>query len=146
MTADIRWEQRFSNYNRALQKLTEGVEFANKSIAQEGGIPEDMLREAVIQRFEYTHELAWKVMKDYAQFQGFQNIAGSRDATRKAFEMGLIENGDVWMEMIPSRNETTHTYNEDKVEAIYRQIVEGYHPAFKQFKETMEKYLDGATG
>ena len=60
---------------------------------------DDLLKEGVIQRFEYTHELAWKVMKDYAEYQGYTDLRGSRDSFRIALQMGLIED-DEWMDSI----------------------------------------------
>lgn len=67
-----------------------------------------------IQRFEYTHELAWKVTKDYAEYQGYTDIRGSRDAIRKALEMGLIDDKQ-WMETIEARNLTSHNHDNDVV-------------------------------
>ncbi|MCX8483158.1 MAG: nucleotidyltransferase substrate binding protein, partial [Crocinitomicaceae bacterium] len=87
---DIRWEQRFSNYSRALDKLQQSVEYIqkefvdenDKNVAEQGldSVLDEMLKEGLIQRFEYTHELAWKVMKDFVEYQGSTNISGSRDA------------------------------------------------------------------
>ena len=80
-----------------------------------------------IQRFEYTHELAWKVMKDYAEYQGYTDIRGSRDAIRKALEMGLIDDKQ-WMETIEARNLTSHNYDNDVVSEIYENITNFYFP------------------
>lgn len=93
---DIRWVQPFSNYRIALQKLTQAVNIlsCNNNVTQD---VDDLLNERLIQRFEYTHELAWKVMKDYAEYQGYTDIRGSRDAIRKAFEMKIIEDRDGWI-------------------------------------------------
>ena len=87
---DIRWQQRFSNYRKALARLTQAVEIMQQHETA-GNELEALLQEGLIQRFEYTHELAWKVMKDYAEYQGYTDIRGSRDAIRKALEMGLID-------------------------------------------------------
>src|ERR1700730_3947126 len=100
---DIRWEQRFSNYRRALPKLTSAIELDLSRLSE-------LEQEGLVQRFEYTHELAWNVMKDYFTYQGNNQITGSRDATREAFQNGLIDNGEVWMEMIGSRKKTIHMY------------------------------------
>ena len=62
----IRWQQRFNNYRKALAKLTQAVELLSSQINHEEAVDE-LLQEGLIQRFEYTHELAWKVMKDYAE-------------------------------------------------------------------------------
>src|SRR5690554_1536218 len=118
-TKDIRWEQRFSNFLKAFDKLDQAVAKIKKDygIDEKGNIDEDdflddIIKEGFIQRFEYTHELAWNVMKDYAIYQGNTSITGSRDAVREAFGTGLITDGKTWMNMIASRNKTSHTYNE----------------------------------
>ena len=130
--ADIRWQQRLNNLESALQQLDDAVCLAADRqlslLAQQG----------LIQAFEFTHELAWNVMKDYAHFQGNITIAGSRDASREAFKMGLFEDGDVWMEMIKSRNQTSHTYNKELASQIVEKIIADYYPAFKLFYEKME--------
>ena len=76
---DIRWIQRFSNYRKALAKLSQAMAIMSEQLAFNDGVDE-LLQEGMIQRFEYTHELAWKVMKDYAEYQGYTDIRGSRDA------------------------------------------------------------------
>ena len=73
MEQDIRWKQRFANFNKALAQLANGVE-------HNGANPEDLIKEGIIQRFEFTHELAWNVMKDFLVYEGFQDIIGSRSA------------------------------------------------------------------
>lgn len=107
MEEDIRWEQRFSNFQKASAKLTDAIELMKQDL-DSSNIFLDILKEGLIQRFEYTHELAWNVMKDFAEYQGDSEIRGSRDATRNTFKINLIENGDVWMQMIKSRSETSH--------------------------------------
>ena len=103
---NIRWQQRFSNYRKALVKLNQAVELLSKHIEREDTVDE-LLQEGLIQRFEYTHELAWKVMKDYAEYQGYTDVRGSRDAIRKALEMNLIDDKR-WMDTIEDRNLTVH--------------------------------------
>lgn len=129
---DIRWEQRFENYKKALAKLGEAVELdAERALSE-------LERQGTIQAFEYTHELAWKVMQDFFIYQGNSEIRGSRDATRQAFSADLITDGDYWMEMIKNRNLTSHTYNEEISEEIYKNIVSKFYPLFVTFQETME--------
>ena len=100
----IRWQQRFNNYRKALVKLAQAVELLSGQVNREEAVDE-LMQEGLIQRFEYTHELAWKVMKDYAEYQGYTDVRGSRDAIRKALEMGLIDDRR-WMETIEDRNLT----------------------------------------
>jgi nucleotidyltransferase substrate binding protein (TIGR01987 family) len=134
MKDEIRWIQRFSNYKKALSKLTEATETYDS-------LADDIIKEGIIQRFEFTHELAWKVMKDYLEYEGFKNITGSRSTTREAFNKGLISEGEKWMHMIESRNTTVHTYDEDILEDEFRKIVELYTPLLKNFCDKMESFL-----
>lgn len=149
MKQDIRWHQRFSNYTKAFLKLEQSVAFikiyymSNEDIRLDNVdlsyILDEIIKEGLIQRFEYTHELAWNVMKDYAEYQGNNNVGGSRDATREALQLKIIEDGEQWMDMIMSRNKTTHTYNEATAEEIYNKIIEVYFPLFLSFKIKMEE-------
>lgn len=139
---DIRWEQRLSNYQKALRKFVKAVNVVAEDTS--GGSATinpsiiEILKEGLIQRFEYTHQLAWNVMKDYAEYQGNNEISGSRDATREAFKMGLISDAEGWMDMIKSRNETSHTYNEDTANSIIKKIISHYHSLFLNFSQHME--------
>ncbi len=83
---------------------------------------DEIIKEGLIQRFEYTYERAWNVMKDYALYQGNSEIGGSRDAIRNAFSLNLISDGDMWMDMIKSRIKTSHTYNDETAQEIYLKI------------------------
>ena len=132
---DIRWMQRFDNYRKALRLLGQAVEIVSQRVNEDEAV-EDLLKEGLIQRFEYTHELAWKVMKDYAEYQGYTDIRGSRDAFRKACEMGIITDKR-WMESIADRNLTSHNYDDETAEAIYEAVVNVYYPLFVQLESTM---------
>ena len=131
---DIRWNQRFANYEKAFLKLKEGIDLYAENA-------NDLEKEGIIQRFEFTHELAWKVMKDFLQAKGIIEIIGSRDATRLAFQNDLIQNGDVWMQMIQSRNLTSHTYNKKTATEITDDIINLYVSCFINFSEKMSALL-----
>ena len=133
MEEEVRWKQRFQNYLKALGHLETAVEKITD--------PSDLEKEGTIQRFEFTHELAWKVMKDYLQYEGAQNITGSRSATREAFNAGLITDGQVWMNMIESRNKTVHTYIDEILEKEYSLIINTYFPLLNSFAEKMKILL-----
>ena len=141
MEKDIRWEQRFSNFKKAFHKLSQAVDYTknHEEVENSGFVLGEIIKEGLIQRFQYTHELAWNVMKDYAEYQGNFQIKGSRDSTREGFKMDIISDGEIWMSMIKSRNDTSHTYNEETAEDIYNKIISEYYPAFVQFVQTMEK-------
>lgn len=122
-----RWEQRLNSYEKATKRLADVV---NESMHRELNSIE---RDGLVQRFEFTHELAWKLMKAYAEYQGANDIGGSRDATRKAFEMGLITDGQIWMNMIKSRNETSHNYNGEIADEVVGYVINDFFPALKAF-------------
>ena len=120
MTEDIRWIQRLSNYSKALKRLSDAIRLAAERPLT------DLEKQGLIQAFEFTHELAWKTLKDLLEHRGNTEIYGSRDATRQAFQLGLIENGQIWMDMIKSRNQTSHTYDEKTAEEICSAVIEYY--------------------
>lgn len=147
---DIRWEQRFSNYEKALEKLHQAVEKIKTdfTLDDEGKIDDDeflddIIKEGLIQRFEYTHELAWNVMKDFLGEIGEVKMFGSKDATKEAFAAELIQDGEIWMDMVQSRNKTSHTYNEETADEIFLKIMHQYHPAFLAFRDKMEGLKSG---
>jgi nucleotidyltransferase substrate binding protein (TIGR01987 family) len=98
-------------------------------------------KQGIIQAFEFTHELAWNILKDYLQDQGNQNVKGSKDATREAFKVALIVDGEQWMAMIQSRNISSHTYDERTAERLVSAIIKDYFPLFVALQAEMEKYL-----
>ena len=102
----------------------------------------ELEKQGLIQTFEFTHELAWNVMKDYAHFQGNSLLAGSRDATREAFAQYLIADGAGWMEMIKSRNQSSHTYDLEIAEDLVEKIVDHYFNLFKAFKSVMIEKME----
>ena len=101
-------------------------------------ILEEIIKEGLIHCFKYTYKMDWNVMKDYAFYQGNSEVAGSRDAIRFAFSSNLIEDGDMWMDMIKCRIKTSHTYNEETANEIYLKIIDEYHSAFLKFQKIME--------
>ena len=136
---DIRWIQRLSNYRKALSRLSQAISIITGN--KQGEDVDALLKEGLIQRFEYTHELAWKVMKDFAEYQGYTDIRGSRDAFRKAFEMGIISDKR-WMESIEDRNLTSHNYDNKTAEEIYKAIITVYYPLFCDFEKMMTSILN----
>ncbi len=128
---DIRWIQRLNNFEKAFKQLQKGVETA---LSRELS---DLEKEGIIQRFEYTQELAWKTVKDFYESLGETNIQGSADAFRMAFEKDLIKSGNSLMKSIKSRNNTVHTYNEKTAEEIYQDIIKIYYHAFLELFESL---------
>jgi len=136
MGEDIRWHQRLANYQRALASLTAAVELSRQRALS------DLEQQGMIQAFEFTHELAWNCLRDYLRYQGEQNITGSRDATRGAFSVGLITDGEQWMDMIANRNRTSHTYNKATAIEIADAVTEYYHPLFCKLADRLEALRD----
>ena len=135
---DIRWQQRFANYQKALKKLIEGIGLLDGEPLEQD--LKDIVNEGLIQRFEFTHELAWNVMKDYATFQGVNEIRGSRDAIRYALQQDLISDS-LWMETINARNLTSHDYNQETANDIADKIKNCYVQLFLDFEEKMKSLL-----
>ena len=129
-TQDIRWIQRFSNYQKALLTLAEATDLAETRVLS------NLEQQGLIQGFEFTHELAWNILKDYLEEQGFVGIIGSKNATREAFNNALIADGQSWMDMIKARNLTSHTYNTDIAKDIATDILQRFYPAFKAMEAT----------
>lgn len=137
MAQDVRWHQRLSNFIRALSQLNKAVDLANERDLS------DLEQQGLIQSFEFTHELAWNVMRDYFFYQGNTEIRGSRDATREAFKVDLINNGEIWMDMIVSRNKTSHTYDEETANEIVGNILNDYESLFNDFSKKMIELREG---
>lgn len=128
---DVRWKQRFSNFNKALGQLGEFISLGEDLNKFE--------KQGMIKAFEYTYELAWTTIKDYYEYQGEVNIQGSRDAISLAFNRGLIADGDGWMQMLKDRNLTSHTYNDEIAEEIAGNIEKNYFKLFKNLQEQLNK-------
>lgn len=132
---DVRWIQRFSNYRKALIQLGKAVNIVS-AVSNSSSDQNDLLAEGLIQRYEYTHELAWKVMKDYEEYQGITDIMGSRDAIRVALRAGILDD-DRWMDNISDRNLTSHNYDDETAKHIVNNIINVYYPLFVKFETTM---------
>ncbi|HUD49712.1 MAG TPA: HI0074 family nucleotidyltransferase substrate-binding subunit [Candidatus Baltobacteraceae bacterium] len=102
---DVRWIHRFQNFKKVFRQLADAAALARQRALSE------LERLGLIQAFEFTHEFAWNTLKDFLEARGAANLFGSKDVTRQAFAASLIGNGEVWMEMIQSRNKSTHTYD-----------------------------------
>ena len=136
MTQDIRWEQRLENYSKALKQLESAVIHSKERDLS------DLEEQGLIQAFEFTHELAQNVIKDYFLIQGNSNITGSRDASREACQVGIISDGDGWMEMLKSRNKNSHTYNQKTDTEIANKIKDQYFNLFMDFEQKMKSLME----
>jgi nucleotidyltransferase substrate binding protein (TIGR01987 family) len=131
MDKDIRWKQRFQNFKKALITLKNAVELAAERDLT------DLEKQGVIQGFEFTFELAWNVMKDYLEEQGITGIIGSKNAIRQAFNKDILEDGELWLEMVKDRNLASHIYDEETANDLFIGIKNTYYRLFKKFLEKM---------
>lgn len=131
---DIRWIQRFGNFKRAYARLAAAAAQARQQKLSE------LEEQGLIQAFEFTHELAWNTLKDFLEARSpTEKIYGSRDTTRAAFAAGLITEGEIWMQMIEHRNQSSHTYNEAIAQSIVTAILSRYVLEFGAFQQRFQE-------
>ena len=128
---DIRWKQRFENFDKSYKLLNK---YAKQPITTE------LERAGIIQFFEMTFELAWKVLKDYLEAQEYL-VKSPRETVKQAFQIGLIDNGHIWMDALSNRNLTTHTYDEELANKMTNEIITMYLPELDKMHETLSKEL-----
>jgi nucleotidyltransferase substrate binding protein (TIGR01987 family) len=126
MRNDIRWKQRFENFERAFLLLQEAFKKDPSEMS-------DLEKEGVVQRFEYTFELAWKTLKDYLDYSGvnFDQIT-PRSVIKEAFAAKIIKDGQTWIDMLEQRNLMSHTYDSGTFETVFRSISQHYLVALEQ--------------
>ncbi len=132
MERSLRWLERFEKFKKALGQLKSAKELYEQRELTE------LEKQGLIQAFEYTFELSWNLIRDYFIYQGITEIRGSRDAFRLAFKYGIVEDGELWMEMIQARNLTSHTYDEKIAEELLGEIIRRYYPAFERLRSKFE--------
>ena len=128
---DIRWKQRFENFNKSYRLLKK---YANKPIRTE------LERAGIIQFFEMTFELAWKVLKDYLEAEEYL-VKSPRETVKQAFQIGLIDNGHIWMDALSNRNLTTHTYDEELANKMTKEIITLYLPELDKMYDKLSQEL-----
>jgi nucleotidyltransferase substrate binding protein (TIGR01987 family) len=132
---DIRWKQRFQNFEKSLKYLEDALSISQPDMIQRAGL---------IQFFEMTFELSGSLLKDYLGSQGFLEIKTPHSALKKAFEVGLIRNGHNWMELLENRNLTTHTYDEAIAIEVEKLIHQNYYPLLKELYDTFRSIANGS--
>ncbi|MGL4392200.1 MAG: nucleotidyltransferase substrate binding protein [Fusobacteriaceae bacterium] len=127
MELNVRWKQRFQNFGKALKLLREGVELSRQKEIS------DLEKEGIVQRFEFTYELAWKTLKDYLEDSGVQYLEKTPRATvKEAFRAGIIKDGEIFIEMAICRNQLSHIYDSNRFEKSLTLIKEKYLPEFEK--------------
>jgi nucleotidyltransferase substrate binding protein (TIGR01987 family) len=129
---DIRWHQRFSNYKKALSKLAEVAE--NREFDQLS----ELEKEGLIQRFEYTFELAWKTLQDLLRFKGYMDISGPNPVLDQSFKDGYINNAESWKKLKKARELTSHTYNSETADEVSMAVLNEFYPLFVDLLQKFE--------
>lgn len=140
MKEDVRWIQRFDSFGKALGQLKNGVNLSRERQLSE------LEKQGLIQAFEFTHELAWNCLKDFLTDRGNKEIYGSKDAVRESFKYGLIHEGQIWMEMIKSRNSSSHTYNKITADEIVEKIITDYTNEFEKLNKKLSELKSERNG
>lgn len=134
-----RFEQRFKDFENALEKLNEAVKVNVDELNEE---KKQIIIDGILHRFEFTFELAWKTMKDYLEYNGITEKNGSpRENIQLAFKQGIIEDGEKWIEIMLSRNELSHLYDEATSRKIYKSIKNEYINEFIKLKNNLQQEL-----
>ena len=128
---EIRWKQRFENIDKSYKLLKK---YSNQEITTE------LERAGIIQFFEMTFELAWKVLKDYLESEGYM-VKSPRETVKQAFQIGLIDNGHIWIDALSNRNLTTHTYDEELATKMTSEILNAYLPELDKLYNKLSEEL-----
>ncbi|HMV44810.1 MAG TPA: nucleotidyltransferase substrate binding protein [Leptospiraceae bacterium] len=129
MNQDIRWKQRYSNFKKAYDQLTEFMEVSELNKFEVQGL---------IQCFEYTFELSWKTLKDYLEHEGY-DVKTPREVIKKAYQVNIIEDGVIWLDALEKRNLMSHTYNEQTTLQTKELITSKYYQMIKKLVEYFSK-------
>jgi len=129
---DIRWKQRLNTYIRSLTNLSEALK---ETASRE---PSKLERQGIVKLFELCYELAWKTLQDYLRAVGYEDDAGPKPVLRRAFELGLVPDGELWAEIHRARNEGAHVYNEDTARRVAKAVRSSYFTALQELARTLE--------
>lgn len=116
---DIRWKQRFTNFEKAYLQLNDAIDKFE--------MLDDLSKEGLVQRFEYTFELAWKTLKDYLESQGIVSQF-PREVLKQGFHTNILNNGEVWIDILEKRNLLAHTYDQHNFNTALESIRKSYYP------------------
>lgn len=128
---DIRWKQRFENFNKSYSLLKKYLIKEDLSELEQAGI---------IQFFEMTFELAWKVLKDYLESDGY-TVKSPRETIKQAFQNEIINDGHVWIDALAVRNLTVHTYDKNVASKFVNDIINIYFPEIEKMHDKLEKEI-----
>ncbi|GAB7386965.1 nucleotidyltransferase substrate binding protein [Bacillaceae bacterium] len=120
--------EKFDDYQNALKRLGESLKL---------NLFDSIVVDGVIQRFEFTFELGWKLMKAILEYEGISEVNSPRGTIKEAFKFGLIENGDDWIAMMVDRNKTSHIYDEKEACEIYNRVKQQYYDLFRKLYDNV---------
>ena len=123
---DIRWKQRFQNYEKAFNRLSRAIEIVRITP------DDDLLQSGLVQTYEYTFELAWKTLKDYLEMEGFL-LRSPRETIRQGFQSGYITNAENWLQVLADRNLAVHIYDDEIIARVLKDIYERYFFILQEF-------------
>ena len=132
---DIRWKQRFQNYEKVFKRLSRAIEVVKATP------DDDLLQSGLVQTYEYTFELAWKTLKDYITLEGFE-VRSPRETIRQGFQSGYIMNGEDWLQALADRNLTTHIYDDEIIIRVLSDIFERYFFLLQDFYISFKEKAD----
>lgn len=127
--------EKFDSYSTALKRLKEAIDLYKK---EENAV----LLDGTIQRFEFTVELGWKLLKEYLEYEKFGEFNSPRATVKEAYRVGLIENGELWLDMLDDRNLTSHTYDEIVAKEIYRNILNSHYNVLARLEQKMKSVIE----
>ena len=120
---------KLTNFHNAMSRLKEGVQKWDEA--------DDLARDGLIQRFEFTFELAWKTLKTCFEEEGLIGLNSPKTVLREAYAAGLLKSEELWLAMLQDRNSTAHIYSEQVAVQICRRIQERYLDAFAELIEQL---------
>lgn len=134
MNNDQRWKQRFQNFEKAFLLLQEIVDSDLDNLSK-------LEKEGFIQRFEILIELSWKVLKDYLEDKGYDEVNNGKQAIRQAFVDEIITDAESWMDALQKRNLTSHTYDDAILEETIKYVQQGFYPIVRDLYNKLKKEI-----
>lgn len=128
-----KWLNRLDTFKNAIRRLAEVIDLSNERKLNQ------FEYDSLIKRFEFSFEMAWKLMMSYERDNGVDELRGSKDVVRQAYRMSIITNGEAWLEMIDDRNKTSHLYDEDMASDVIDEIIHTYYPLFIELQNKMDE-------
>ena len=128
-----KWLDRLNTFKNAIRRLAEVIDLSNERQLNQ------FEYDSLIKRFEFSFEMAWKLMMSYEKDNGVAELHGSKDVVRQAYRMSIITNGEAWLEMIDDRNKTSHLYDEEMASDVIDEIIHTYYPLFIELQNKMDE-------